>query len=60
MATTEALPPTLSVEQAAKVMGVSRRHAYYLAKREEIPVVRFGGRIRIPTRRLVAMIDGAS
>jgi excisionase family DNA binding protein len=61
MATAEvALPTTLTVEQAARVASISRRHAYHLVNTGEIPSVRLGGAIRIPTRRLLAMLEGAS
>lgn len=54
----EAYPPTLTVTEAARVAGVSRRHAYELVAIGQIPSVRLGGAIRIPTRRFLAMIDG--
>jgi excisionase family DNA binding protein len=51
-------PPTLTltVKQAAAVAGISRRDAYDLVANGEIPSVRLGGAIRIPTRRFLAML----
>lgn len=45
----EAYPPTLTVAAAAKIVGISRRHAYELVANGQIPSVRFGGAIRVPT-----------
>jgi len=49
---------TLSVEQAAKLLGIGRNSAYQAAKRGEIPAVRVGRRLLIPHRRLLRFIDG--
>ena len=49
---------TLSVEDAAKVLGISRWSAYELCRRGELPSLRLGRRIVIPTNRLAAYIDG--
>lgn len=57
-ATAEEAPPMLTVAEAAKVAGISRRHAYELVSTGQIPSVRLGGAIRIPRRRLFAMLDG--
>ena len=51
-------PLTVTVPEAAKLIGISRRHAYELVASGEIPSVRFGGAIRIPRARLLAMIEG--
>ena len=48
---------TLSVTEAAKVLGISRNTAYELVKQEQIPYIRFGKRILIPRKRLVAMLE---
>ena len=53
--TTE-LPPTISVEQAAKLLGVSRSAAYRAVAAGQLPVLRLGRRIYIPTARLLAML----
>lgn len=41
--------PTLSVERVAELLGVSRTSAYAAARRGDIPVVRIGQRILVPT-----------
>ena len=48
---------TLSVAEAAKLLGISRNTAYELVKQEQIPHIRFGKRILIPRKRLVAMLE---
>lgn len=50
------LPPTLTVEQAGELLGVSRRTAYRAARDGEIPTLRLGRRILVPTPRLLAML----
>ena len=54
---------TLTVEQAAKVLGISRTGAYQLAARGELPgVIRLGKRLLVPKaaleKLLGAPIDG--
>ncbi|MGK2947426.1 MAG: helix-turn-helix domain-containing protein [Acidimicrobiales bacterium] len=44
--------PTLSVDEAAAVLGISRSSAFAAAHRGEIPTVRFGRRMRVPTAAL--------
>jgi excisionase family DNA binding protein len=48
--------PTLSIEEAAVVLGLARSSAYQAAQRGELPTVRFGRRVRVPTARLLAML----
>ena len=48
---------TLSVAEAAKVLGISRNTAYELVRQEQIPSIRFGKRILIPRKRLIAMLE---
>ncbi|GAP57295.1 hypothetical protein AHiyo1_01190 [Arthrobacter sp. Hiyo1] len=50
--------PTATVEEAGRVLGIGRRQAYEGVRQKEIPSLRIGKRIVIPTRRLIAMIDG--
>jgi excisionase family DNA binding protein len=45
-------PLTLTVEQAAKVLGISRSTAYELVHTGDIPSLRFGRRIVIPAAKL--------
>ncbi len=39
-----------SVEETARLLGISRAHAYELVARNEIPHVRLGRRIVVPKR----------
>lgn len=50
-------PLTLSVEQAAAVLGVSRAFAYTLVRTGQLPSVRLGRRIVVPTRALERLLD---
>lgn len=54
--TNTTLPPTISVEQAGELLGVSRRSAYRAAERGQIPTVRIGRRLLVPTQRLLALL----
>ena len=50
--------PTLSVEEAGDALGLGRSSAYLAAHRGEIPTLRFGRAIRVPTaslRRLLGL-----
>lgn len=57
------LPPTLTIHEAGEMLGISRRSAYRAAARGEIPTLRLGRRVLVPTPRLLAllglMVDGA-
>ena len=50
------LPPTISVEHAAKLLGVSRSVAYRAAATGELPTITFGRRLLVPTFRLLEML----
>lgn len=50
------LPAVLSVEQAGQVVGLKRSAAYDAAERGEIPVLRFGRRLIVPTARLLTLL----
>ena len=50
------LPPTLSVEQAAELVGVGRNTAYRAAHRGDIPAFRVGRQLRIPTAGLLRLL----
>ncbi len=41
-------PVTISVAEAGDEAGLSRKGAYDAVKRGEIPVVRFGRKLRVP------------
>ncbi len=50
---------TLTVEEAAELLGVSRALGYELVARGEIPSLRLGRRIVVPRRAIEAMLDAA-
>ena len=50
---------TLSVEEAAAVLGISRALAYELVGRGELPCLRLGRRIVVPRRALLALVEAA-
>lgn len=58
--TSTKLPLTVTVEQAAKLAGISRRHGYKLVKDGVIPSVHLGGAIRVPTPALIHLLSGAA
>jgi excisionase family DNA binding protein len=49
-------PPTISVEHAAKVLGVSRSAAYRAVAAGQLPSLRLGRRLYVPTAPLLAML----
>ena len=59
----EERPPqrlTMTVEEAAVVLGISRATAYDAVSRGEIPCIRIGRRILIPKVALAKLLDGSS
>jgi len=48
--------PTCSVEEYRKIIGLSKNPAYEAVKRGDVPSIRVGGRIRIPTAPLKQML----
>jgi excisionase family DNA binding protein len=48
----------LSVPEAARMLSISRRLAYDLVARGELPALRLGGRIVILRRPLERLLDG--
>ena len=50
------LPPTISVEHAAKLLGLSRSAAYRAAASGQLPTIAFGRRLLVPTSRLLEML----
>ena len=54
--TEESLPPTISVEEAGRLLGMSRRSAYRAVERGELPVLRFGRRLLVPTAKVLVML----
>jgi|HubBroStandDraft_1064217.scaffolds.fasta_scaffold1584354_1 excisionase family DNA binding protein len=47
---------TLSVPEAARVLGISRALAYELVARGELPAVHLGRRVVVPVARLAALL----
>ncbi len=49
---------TYSVEQAGRILGISRGAAYAACRRGEIPVLRLGHRLLVPKPALARMLRG--
>lgn len=47
---------TMTVEDAGRLLGISRRAAYRAAAAGHLPVIRLGRRILVPTARLHQML----
>lgn len=52
------LRSTMTVEEAAKALGISRATAYEAVSRGEIPAIRIGRRILIPKVALEKLLGG--
>ncbi|HWJ53836.1 MAG TPA: helix-turn-helix domain-containing protein [Propionibacteriaceae bacterium] len=50
------LPPTISIEEAAVLLGVSRSAAYRAAKAGQLQTLRMGRRLLVPTAPLLRML----
>lgn len=50
------LKQTLTIAEAAKVLGVGRNSAYEAARRGEIPTIRIGKRLLVPMAGLNRML----
>jgi excisionase family DNA binding protein len=48
---------TLTVEEAARLLGISRTSAYEAVRRGELPVLRIGRRYVVPRVALERMLD---
>jgi len=51
---------TLSVEETAKVLGISRKACYQAIWRGEIPSFKIGRRVLVRKRELMRIIEGES
>lgn len=51
-----ATQPTITVAEAARILGIGRNQAYAAVERGEIPALRLGKSIRIPTALLLAAL----
>lgn len=49
--------PVLTIEEAASVLRISRSAAYAAASRGDLPVLRIGRALRVPTAQLVSMLS---
>jgi excisionase family DNA binding protein len=49
---------TMSVEEAARLLGVGRNNAYVAARRGDIPTIRIGKRILVLREPLKRMLEG--
>ena len=49
---------TLTVEEAAALLGISRNLAYELVAAGRIPSIRLGRRVLVPRRALHHLVDG--
>lgn len=50
---------TVTVEEAAKLLGIGRQLAYEKVKAREIPAIKIGRRLLVPRRALEKLLDGA-
>lgn len=48
---------TLSVEEAAKVLGIGRNLCYEKCKTKEIPSIRIGKRLLVPKKALARLLE---
>lgn len=60
-----ACPATVSVTEAARILGISRSSAYRMTRQyvdsggaEGIPALRLGARVVVPYVRLMALLNG--
>ena len=58
MVTTPAERQTLTVEEAASLLGIGRTLAFQMARDGRLPVIRFGRRILVPRVALERMLTG--
>ena len=54
--TSDQLPHLLTVEHAGKLLGLGRSSAYRAARRGDLPTLRFGTRVLVPTVRLLELV----
>jgi excisionase family DNA binding protein len=51
---------TLTIDEAAKALGIGRNQAYEAAHRGEIPTIKIGKRLLVPTAALERMLQGGA
>lgn len=49
--------PTIPVPRAAAILGISRRAGYAAVERGEIPSIKVGQRVVVPTAKFLAKYD---
>jgi excisionase family DNA binding protein len=49
---------TLSVEEAGRILGISRGSAYAYARNGSLPTIRLGNRVLVPRQALERMLRG--
>jgi excisionase family DNA binding protein len=49
-------PATMSIPAAAALLGISRSAGYRAANRGQIPTIRIGGRLLVPTAKLYRLL----
>lgn len=54
----DAKKQTLTVDEAARYLGIGRNSAYAAIARDEIPVIRIGKRLLVPKAALEKMLSG--
>lgn len=54
----EEVPLTLTVSQAAEMLGISEYLARRMIKLSKLPAMRFGRLVRVPRARLMALVNG--
>lgn len=52
-------PAAVSLEETARILGIGRSSAYRLARTGEIPTVRLGKRLVVPTAWITRTLDAA-
>ena len=58
MKTSEPVTATLTVPQAARLLGISRGSGYQAAQLGEIPTIKIGRRLLVPRAALDRMLAG--
>jgi excisionase family DNA binding protein len=56
----EPQPLTLTIPQAAELLGISASKAYEAARAGDLPTIKIGARVLVSRRRLEELIDGPS
>jgi excisionase family DNA binding protein len=55
---TKEVPATLTVGEAGELLGISRRSAYRAVERGQLPALRLGRRLVVPSVRLLEFLHG--